>query len=410
MLDTKTIDIIKSTVPVLEKHGEDITKTFYKLMFTNHPELLNIFNHANQKQGRQQKALANSVYAAAKYIDQLEAILPVVTQIAHKHRSLGIKPEHYPIVGEHLILAIKEVLKEAATEEIIEAWTKAYGVIADAFVGIEKSLYEEASQKPGGWDDFRTFTVIKKVKESDVITSFYFSPADDKDISDFLPGQYISVKLNIPGEDYTHIRQYSLSDSPEKTYYRISVKKEEGNADKPAGKVSNYLHNELQEGDQIKISAPAGEFVLDHAADKPVILLSGGVGITPMLSMLHHLDASGIKKETSFIHAAINGNVHAFAEEVKNIEENNEWVQSYICYEKPTAEDKEKKQYDKEGYITSDWLKTIAANKDSQVYMCGPVPFMQAMYEALLEAGFKKENIRYEFFGPSMQLKEVQSV
>jgi nitric oxide dioxygenase len=409
MLDTKTIEIIKSTVPVLEKHGEDITKTFYKLMFTNHPELLNIFNHANQKQGRQQKALANSVYAAAKYIDQLEVILPVVTQIAHKHRSLGIKPEHYPIVGEHLILAIKEVLKEGATDEIIEAWTKAYGVIADAFIGLEKSLYDEASQKPGGWKDFRTFTVTKKVKESDVITSFYLSPVDGGDIADYLPGQYISVKLNIQGEEFKHIRQYSLSDSPEKAYYRISVKKEEGTNEKPEGKISSYLHNELKEGDQIEISAPAGEFVLEQT-DQPIILLSGGVGITPMLSMLRHLDALGMTNETAFIHAAINGNVHAFAKEVKNIEENNQLVKAYFCYENPSEKDKEEKSYNKEGYITSEWLKTIVSNMDSLVYMCGPVPFMQAMYEALLEAGFKKENIRYEFFGPSMELKEPQSV
>ncbi|MBT2687947.1 NO-inducible flavohemoprotein [Bacillus sp. ISL-47] len=409
MLDTKTIEIIKSTVPVLEKHGEDITKTFYKLMFTNHPELLNIFNHANQKQGRQQKALANSVYAAAKYIDKLEVILPVVTQIAHKHRSLGIKPEHYPIVGEHLILAIKEVLKEAATDEIIEAWTKAYGVIADAFIGLEKNLYDEASQKPGGWEDFRTFTVTKKVKESDVITSFYFSPVNGGEIADYLPGQYISVKLNIQGEEYTHIRQYSLSDSPEKSYYRISVKKEEGTNEKPEGKISNYLHNEVKEGDQIEISAPAGEFVLEQT-DKPIVLLSGGVGITPMLSMLRHIDASDLSNETTFIHAAINGNVHAFAEDIKNIEENNQLVKAYFCYEKPSEKDKEEKAYDKEGYITSEWLKSIVSNMDSLVYMCGPVPFMQAMYEALLEAGFKKENIRYEFFGPSMALKEPQSV
>ncbi|WP_026581493.1 NO-inducible flavohemoprotein [Bacillus sp. J33] len=409
MLDTKTIEIIKSTVPVLEKHGEDITKTFYNLMFTNHPELLNIFNHANQKQGRQQKALANSVYAAAKYIDQLEAILPVVTQIAHKHRSLGVKPEHYPIVGEHLILAIKEVLKEAATEEIIEAWTKAYGVIADAFIGLEKSLYDEAAQKQGGWDDFRTFSVTKKVKESDVITSFYFSPADGREIADFLPGQYISLKVNIPGEEYTHIRQYSLSDSPGKSYYRISVKKEEGTNEKPEGKVSNYLHNELKEGDHIKISAPAGEFVLGQT-NKPIVLLSGGVGITPMLSMLHHLDATGIQSETKFIHAAINGKVHAFADEVKTITDNNSLVKAYFCYEKPTVKDKEEMAYDKEGYITSEWLSAAVSNKDSLVYMCGPVPFMQAMYEALLEAGFQKENIRYEFFGPSMELKEAQSV
>lgn len=161
-LSQKTIEIVKATVPVLEQHGEQITKWFYQSMLSNHPELLNIFNHANQKQGRQQRALAAAVYAAAKYIDQLEAILPVVEQIAHKHRSLGIKPEHYPIVGKHLLLAIKAVLKEAATDEIINAWEEAYQAIADVFIKVEAQLYEEAASKRGGWKDFRRFIVQKK--------------------------------------------------------------------------------------------------------------------------------------------------------------------------------------------------------------------------------------------------------
>lgn len=124
MLSQETINIIKSTVPVLEQHGTTITTVFYKNLFEKHPELLNIFNHANQSKGRQQTALANAVYAAAANIDNLSAILPAVVQIAHKHKSLGIKEEHYPIVGYHLLGAIKEVLGDAATPAIIAAWGK----------------------------------------------------------------------------------------------------------------------------------------------------------------------------------------------------------------------------------------------------------------------------------------------
>ncbi|KRG12662.1 dihydropteridine reductase, partial [Lederbergia galactosidilytica] len=170
-LSQKTIEIVKSTAPVLETHGVNITSVFYKNMFTNHPELLNIFNHANQSQGRQQTALANMVYAAAKNIDQLEAILPAVQQVAFKHRGLGVKPEHYPIVGEHLLQAIKEVLGDAATDEVIEAWAEAYGVIAQAFIGIEEEMYDEAEKQAGGWKDFKPFKVIDKIPESEVITS-----------------------------------------------------------------------------------------------------------------------------------------------------------------------------------------------------------------------------------------------
>lgn len=305
MLNEKNIQIIKSTVPVLEVHGTAITKRFYERMFTQHPELLHIFNHANQKQGRQQTALANAVYAAAVHIDNLAEILPVVKQIGHKHRSLGIKPEHYPIVGENLLAAIKEVLGDAATDEILGAWAEAYGVIADAFIGIEAEMYEQSREQVGGWADFRPFIVEKKVQESDVITSFYLVPQDGQALATFEPGQYISVKLEIPGERYTHIRQYSLSDAPGRPYYRISVKREEANAEKPAGIVSTYLHEGIREGDVLQLSAPAGDFTLEQS-EAPVVLISGGVGLTPMFSMLASL-AEKQQRPVTFIHAAQNG-------------------------------------------------------------------------------------------------------
>ncbi|CAG7623064.1 Flavohemoprotein [Paenibacillus allorhizosphaerae] len=210
MLRESTIQIIKSTVPVLELHGTDITKRFYHLLFTNHPELLHVFNHANQKQGRQPEALANAIYAAAQHIDKLETILPVVKQIAHKHRSLGIQAEHYPIVGNTLLAAIKDVLGDAATEPILTAWAEAYGIIADAFISVEAAMYEQAERQDGGWKGFRAFRVDRKQKESEVITSFYLVPQDGGAIADFEPGQYVSVKPEMPGETYTHIRQYSL--------------------------------------------------------------------------------------------------------------------------------------------------------------------------------------------------------
>ena len=340
LLNQRTIEIIKSTVPVLEKHGEAITTRFYQLMFGNHPELLNIFNHANQKQGRQQKALAGTVYAAAQYIDNLEAILPVVKQIAHKHRSLGIKAEHYPIVGKHLLLAIKDVLADAATDEIINAWAEAYGVIADAFISVEAEMYDEAANQKGGWDGFRSFIVDRKVIESDVITSFYLKPEDNKEIAHFLPGQYISIKLEIDGEKFTHIRQYSLSDAPGKDYYRISVKREAGTAN-PDGVVSNYLHESVTEGEILKVSAPAGDFVLDTNKNTPVVLLSGGVGLTPMLSMLKTVVEVQPQRKVIFIHAAANSNVHALRDEVESLT-SLEHVNSFYFYDSPTEDDLDK--------------------------------------------------------------------
>ncbi|OLS36866.1 NO-inducible flavohemoprotein [Bacillus sp. MRMR6] len=404
MLEQKTIEIIKSTVPVLEKHGEAITTRFYQLMFGNHPELLNIFNHANQKQGRQQKALAGTVYAAAQYIDKLEAILPVVKQIAHKHRSLGIKPEHYPIVGKHLLLAIKEVLGEAATDEIIEAWRQAYGVIADVFISVEAEMYEETAKQQGGWDGFRNFIVDRKVVESDVITSFYLKPEDQGEIAPFLAGQYISIKLEIEGEEFTHIRQYSLSDAPGKEYYRISVKRESG-AMNPDGMVSNYLHDEVKEGDVVKVSSPAGDFVLITKNTSPVVLISGGVGLTPMVSMLKTVVNLQPERKVTFIHAAANGKMHALREEVQALA-TLENVKSYVFYDSPTEADRTNKSFDVEGYVTLEWLeKTVPVNK-ADFYFCGPVPFMKSINRSIKALGVKEDRIHFEFFGPMDSLED----
>jgi nitric oxide dioxygenase len=406
LLDQKTIEIVKLTVPVLEKYGEAITTRFYQLMFGNHPELLNIFNHANQKQRRQQKALAGAVYAAAKYIDNLEAILPVVKQIGHKHRSLGIKPEHYPIVGKHLLLAIKDVLGDAATDEIIEAWGKAYGVIAGAFISVEAEMYDQASTQQGGWEGFRSFVVDRRVKESDVITSFYLKPEDGKEISSFLPGQYISIKLEIEGEEYTHIRQYSLSDAPGKDYYRISVKREAGTSN-PDGVVSNYLHDQLNEGDIVKVSAPAGDFFLDLNGNTPVVLLSGGVGLTPMISMLKTVVDAQPERNVTFIHAAQNSNVHALRDEVEALSE-LENVNTFVFYDSPTEEDRSNNRFDVEGFVTSEWLEKNVPVKDADFYFCGPVPFMKAMNRSLKDLGISDEQIHFEFFGPKGSLEEKE--
>ncbi len=406
MLNEKTISVIKSTVPVLQSHGKAITTRFYEMMFANHPELLNIFNHANQKQGRQQTALAGAVYAAAANIDNLEAIVPAVKLIAHKHRSLGIKPEHYPIVGQNLLAAIKDVLGDAATDEIIDAWAEAYQVLADVFISVEEQMYRDAEELPGGWRDFRNFVVVQKVQESDVITSFYLKPQDGRIPSPFLPGQYISVKLEIPGETYTHIRQYSLSDSPGKDCYRISVKREDAWDGKPAGVVSTYLHEHVREGDVLPISAPAGDFVLDMSVETPVVLLSGGVGLTPMVSMLNTLVEKQPERQVTFIHAAQNSNTHAMREHVEALAAKHDQVKSYVLYSEPTAEDRAACAFDKEGFIDLAFLQSVLADNQSEFYFCGPVPFMKAVYQALKEWGVPQSRIHYEFFGPLGSLEE----
>jgi len=404
LLSPHTIQVIKSTVPVLEVHGEAITRHFYKTMFNAHPELLNIFNHANQKQGRQQAALANMVYTAALHIDNLSSILPAVKQIAHKHRSLGIVPEQYAIVGTYLLQAIQDVLGDAATDEIITAWREAYSVIADAFIGLEQDMYIEAGNQSGGWEGFRTFKVSKKVQESEVITSFYLVPEDGLPIASYEPGQYISIRLQPEGQAYTQIRQYSLSDAPGKPYYRISVKREHAVMERPDGVISTYLHDHIAEGSLVELSAPAGDFTLKMEDDTPVVLLSGGVGLTPIISMLNTLADLNDNRSITFIHASSNGQTHAFRDHVNLLAERNHNLKAYYCYTQPAASDRENDYFHKEGYLDEAWLRQVIDELDATYYLCGPASFMRAAYAELEAIGVAADRIHYEFFGPKASL------
>jgi nitric oxide dioxygenase len=405
MLSENTIKIVKSTAPVLAERGVEITSYFYKTLFEAHPQLLNIFNHANQKQGRQQTALANAVYAAATYIDQLEVLLPAVKQIAHKHRSLNVKKEHYPIVGEFLLKAIKDVLGDAATPEVLQAWGEAYQVIAQVFIDIENEMYEEANTHK--WEGFKAFKVMKKVKESSLITSFYLQATDGSDVPTFQPGQYVTVRLTVSGEEYLLNRQYSLSDAPGKNYLRISVKRE-GAEPSTLGKVSNYLHDHVNEGEEIELTAPAGDFVLDETNKSPLYLISGGVGITPMMSMLKRVADKQTDRTVTFIHAAKNSEVQAFHQEITETINLLPNARKYNVYENPTASDRENKTYELEGFVDYQKLQEIVTDKEAAFYVCGPVPFMRNVIETLETLGVKAENIHFEFFGPSINLKEYQ--
>ncbi|MFD1349243.1 NO-inducible flavohemoprotein [Oceanobacillus caeni] len=405
MLDQKTIEIVKSTAPVLKEHSTEIGKRFYKLLFTKVPDLYNLFNQTNQKRGIQQEALAYSVYAAGEHIDNLDAIKPVITRVTEKHRAIGIKPEQYPVVGETLLEAVKDVLGETATEEILTAWGKAYNYIADAFISIEKELYEKAKSAPGGWEGYREFVVDKKVDESDIITSFYLRPKDDEPIADYQAGQYLTTKAEIEGEKYTHIRHYSLSDAPGKDYYRISVKREDSVNGQPKGIVSNYLHQNIQVGDTLQFSVPAGDFIISPS-NKPMVLLSGGIGVTPLLSMLNTTVEKEPNRDITFIHATQNSKVHAFREHLSELAKNNHRVHSYVVYDSPTEEDKQEKRYDKEGHVDLDWLKKVLPSNDVDFYLCGPLPFLQAMVRLLNQWGVPKDQIHFEVFNPVAILGE----
>ncbi|WHY98098.1 NO-inducible flavohemoprotein [Peribacillus simplex] len=405
MLDAKTIEIVQATAPVLKEQSKPIGKRFYELLFSKAPDLYNLFNQTNQKRGIQQEALGYAVYAAGEHITNLEAIKPVIKRVTEKHRAIGVKPEQYPVVGETLLQAVKDVLGDAATDEIIEAWGKAYGYIADAFIDIEKNLYEETEHQPGGWEGYRSFNIDKKIKESDVVTSFYLKPTDGKPIASYHAGQYLTLKAEIPGEKYTHIRHYSLSNSPGKEYYRISVKREDPHGDAPSGIVSNYLHRQLEVGDTLQFSAPAGDFELDNT-DLPVVLISGGIGITPLLSMLNTIIEKQPQRQVTFIHATSNSQTHAFKDHLQQIVNEHQHIKSFVVYGAPSEADRTSGHFDKEGYVGLDFLQSVVPSKEANFYFCGPIPFMEAINEALNKWSVSKDHIHYEVFSPLAILGE----
>jgi nitric oxide dioxygenase len=405
VLSPETIATVKATAPVLAERGEELTRHFYRRMFAANPEVGEFFNPAHQHQGTQQRALAGAICAFAYHVDNLPVLGPAVELIAQKHASLGVKAEHYPIVGEHLLGSIREVLGEAATEEVVGAWAEAYGFLADILIGREGQLYE-SHRTAHGWEGFKPFIVDRKVPESDCITSFYLKPEDGSELAPHLPGQYLTVRVAGP-HGMTTMRNYSLSARPGVGHYRISVKRE-GAAEAGAapGHVSNYLHDRVQEGSRIEVGPPCGEFFLDLEAarqtDRPLVLLSGGVGITPVLSMLHHAVDAGLDRDIYFIHGARNGSAHAFGDEARALAEQHPRVRTHFRYSEPRPEDAQR--CDSQGFITLELLNDLLPTLDCDFYLCGPKPFMARLYAALMQAGVPDDQLRIEFFGPKQEL------
>lgn len=393
-------ELIKATIPILRASGEDLTNYFYARMFKHHPELRNMFNMGNQANGRQKSALANAVLAYAENIEDPSVLIGVLKGIGTKHRSLNIQPEQYKIVGTHLIASIGEVVGEAATLPILEAWTVAFYELADIMINLEKGLYEENIAKPGSWNGWRKFVIKKIDEESAEIKSFYLYPEDGKAIVDFHPGQFISVQVFVPELDLLQPRQYSLSSTFNPEYYRISVKKESGIAPNPNGWVSNTMHSK-SEGDVISISSPAGLFHLEKDSQNPLVLISGGVGLTPMLSMLETNLNSIQNKKTIWIHGCRNESVHAFKDQISALKEEANHLETFTFYDAVTPENVISNEVI-QGRVDLHKCKDSILLEEARYYICGPEMFIKTQYEALINLNVSQENIFYEEFGPQL--------
>ncbi len=407
MLDAKSLQIVKATAPAVMAHAETITRRFYQRMFEGNPEVLNYFNPAHQRTGAQQGALAGAICAYAANIENLGALGSAVELIAQKHCSLGIQPEHYPIVGHHLLLAVKEVLGDAVTDDVAAAWGAAYQQLAEIFIQREGEIYQAQAAAPGGWTGFRRFRVERKSPESELVTSFYLMPEDGQPLPLFQAGQYVTVKIEWPGQ-VPALRNYSLSDRPGAEYFRISVKRETGLTDEiPTGVASNALHDSIHVGDVVELGPPCGEFVLPQSrpADRPIVFLAGGVGITPLLSMAKHLIHHSPETPITFIQAARNRRVHAFGQELKAIAESSRAMQLHIRYAEAEPGDLENGHCHSTGRICGEWLTDWIPSGDADYFLCGPTQFMsQLAHELQNRLGIAADRIRHEFFGPRQEL------
>jgi len=390
MLSAASRPYIDASVPVLREHGLAITTTFYRALFDSHPELHNVFNAGNQASGAQQQSLASAVFAYAANIDNAAALAPVITRIVHKHVSLGVTAAHYPIVGAHLLGAIKEVLGDAATPELLAAWAEAYGLLAQALIDEEAKLYAQAGIEPGALFEMRV-TDVKG--ESEQVKSFALVPADGSALPAFIPGQYVSVAVQLPS-GVRQLRQYSLSDAPGRQHLRISVKREEaGNT--PAGAVSNWLHDNVRVGSTLRISKPFGEFQPDTRSDEPIVLLSAGVGITPMIGVLNHIANVQPQRKVIFAHAARHAGHHPHRHDLALAKKQMPNLHAVTFYEEGDVKDAVPGRMQ---------VKDLPAwdRQQANVYMCGPLAFMQTQWADLLKDGVPVHRLHREVFGPDM--------
>lgn len=402
--------VIKSTVPVLAQHGETITRKFYAGMLAEHPALRNIFNNTHQATGHQARALAGALYAYAANIDDLGKLSPAVELICHKHASLAIKAEQYEIVGTHLLGTMKEVLGEAATEEILGAWAAAYWQLADIMIGREKALYDETAY----WHEWQDFTIVRKEKESEEITSFYFEPVDTAlKLPRFKPGQYVSVNLFVDelGDGVWQARQYSLSDAPGKSYLRISVKREPGvEIGEPKhmthpGYLSNILHDRKNVGDIVQLTHPFGDFFFDDKdadKDSPVVFISAGVGLTCLMSILNSLVEAGSSRPISWIHGARDSRVRAFRRHTDELAAKHDNIKTLYFSSAPRDTEVEGQDYHVQGQVNLDRAGSdllFADNSKTQYFVCGPTQFMLDTEAKLKSLGVPSDRVHMELFG-----------
>jgi nitric oxide dioxygenase len=387
--------IVRATAGVVAEHAEEITRAFYPAMFAAHPELLNVFNRANQAVGEQPKALAASVVAFALQLIDPDApdFTPVMRRIAHKHVSLGIKARDYTIVAKHLLDAVGTVLGDAVTPEVRSAWDEVYWLFGCSLIAEEGKLYALGGTDPE--NPWRKYRVAERVEETHEVFSLVLAPLEGTAPS-HRTGQYVAIAVDLP-DGTRQPRQYTISSGARGDALRVTIKRVRGVNGAPDGQVSNWLYENARPGTVVDVSQPAGDVVLDDT-DAPLLLVSAGIGITPVAAIVEDLSRRQPFRTVRLFHADRAHETHALYSSLRRqvLAMSDAHAQNWYETGADTAPTLTPARA---GFMD---LADVELPADPTVFMCGPLPFMRAAREALIGRGVPSERIHYEVFGPDL--------
>ncbi|RKN13609.1 hemin transporter [Micromonospora musae] len=385
---------VRATLPAVGAHLETITALFYDTMLAENPELRRLFSRSAQASGEQRRALAGAVIAfASDLVGEGASFDPVIRRIAHRHASLGIRPEQYTLVGRYLLNAVGAVLGEAVTPAVAAAWDEVYWLFACRLIGLEARLYAHADIDPD--HPWREVVVSHRREEAQDTVSFVLTSADGAPMPSYRAGQYVSVAVDLP-DGGRQIRQYSLSQAAHGLGgLRITVRRVRGVGGAPDGLVSSHLVDHVRTGDRLEVSAPYGDLTLT-AGTAPLVLVSAGVGITPMAAILDHVSRTEPNRDVVVAHAERSLARHCLRPDIIGSGARLRSFRHLVWYERQAPYEADGSTEVRAGRIEVD---EIPLAPEAQVYLCGPLPFMQAVRSRLRDRGVPGAQIRYEVFG-----------
>lgn len=393
-LEPRHAEIVSATLPLIGAHINEITGEFYRRMFGSHPELLrNLFNRGNQAQGAQQRALAASIATFATHLVDPDLPHPaeLLSRIGHKHASLGVTADQYPIVHENLFAAIVAVLgADTVTDEVAEAWDRVYWIMAQTLIDLEHDLYAAAGVPDG--DVYRRARVVSRVDDPSGAVVLTVRSAGEP-FPYFTAGQYVSVGVGMP-DGSRQLRQYSLLNAPGNGEFTFAVKAVHAADGQPAGEVSSWIAANVRVGDILDVTVPFGDLPAP-TGDDALVLISAGIGVTPMISILEYLAAQAPDTPVQVLHADRSDQSHPLRERQRELLAQLPNATLDVWYEDGATAGETAVH---RGLLSLDGIELPAA---AEVYLCGNNGFVQAVRAQLVARGVPASRVHCELFSPN---------